>query len=121
MLFTSKAFFLKLEATMWPATMTMTMRHKTTLLLLILLLLLVVSCYMTRIVYADDSIRTYSGHTNDVNSVFVSGNNLFSGSYDKTIKQWDIITGGLIRTYIGHIRVTFADKFRNAASTAHVS
>jgi len=51
---------------------------------------------------ADDSIRTYTGHTFPVFSVFVSDNNLFSGSMDKTIKQWNITTGNLIRTYVGH-------------------
>ena len=65
----------------------------------ILWLLLV---YVLR-VNADDSIRTYVGHTSFVWSVFVSNNYLFSGSSDNTIKQWDITTGSLIRNYTGHI------------------
>ena len=49
-----------------------------------------------------DLFRTYTGHTDDVYSVFVSGNYLFSGSYDNTIKQWDITSGVNVRNYTGH-------------------
>ena len=45
-------------------------------------------------------IRTYTGAS--VLSIFVSGNNLFSGSGDNTTKQWDIATGNLIKNYTGH-------------------
>jgi len=49
-------------------------------------------------------IRTFEGHTNLVNSVAFSpdGRLLASGSYDKTIKLWEVATGSLVRTLRGH-------------------
>ena len=46
----------------------------------------------------------FSGHTGDVNSVTFSldGALLVSGSDDKTIKLWDIQTGGVIKTFHGN-------------------
>jgi hypothetical protein len=44
---------------------------------------------------------TLSGHTDDVESVAFSpdGRLLASGSYDDTIKLWDVATGSLVRIY----------------------
>ncbi|MFN6528315.1 serine/threonine-protein kinase [Nostoc sp. ChiSLP03a] len=48
--------------------------------------------------------RTLTGHSNPVDSVAFSrdGNTLASGSYDKTIKLWNLATGEQIRTLTGH-------------------
>ena len=45
-----------------------------------------------------------SGHTDDVKSLAPSpdGTILVSGSADKTIKFWDMQTGGVIKTFHGH-------------------
>ena len=45
-----------------------------------------------------------SGHTSWVRSLAFSSNgkSLVSGSDDKTIKLWDVQTGGLVRTFHGH-------------------
>jgi len=50
------------------------------------------------------AIKTFRGHTSDVNSVAISPNGKYivSGSYDDTIKLWDINTGELIRSFKGH-------------------
>ncbi|MBX2864326.1 MAG: DnaJ domain-containing protein [Leptolyngbyaceae cyanobacterium MAG.088] len=44
------------------------------------------------------------GHTEAISALAFSGDNqtLVSGSYDKTIKLWDITTGQLIDTLMGH-------------------
>jgi WD40 repeat protein len=44
------------------------------------------------------------GHTNEVASLAFSpdGTSLFSGSVDKTLKLWDIQTGGVVKTFHGH-------------------
>ena len=46
----------------------------------------------------------FSGHSGWVRSVTFStdGALLASGSYDKTIKLWDMQTGGIVRTFSGH-------------------
>jgi len=45
-----------------------------------------------------------SGHTNSVRSLafFPDGTSLVSGSEDRTIKLWDVQTGGVIKTFHGH-------------------
>ncbi|BAZ87911.1 trypsin-like peptidase domain-containing protein [Dolichospermum compactum] len=50
--------------------------------------------------------QTLSGHSGDVYSVAISpdGRTLASGSYDNTIKIWNLATGKLIRTLSGHSR-----------------
>jgi len=44
-------------------------------------------------------MRTYQGHTGYVNSIFVKGNFLYSGSEDSTVRKWDITSGDVIKTY----------------------
>ncbi|OCF39328.1 hypothetical protein I317_06863 [Kwoniella heveanensis CBS 569] len=48
-----------------------------------------------------DLIRTFSGHTDLVRSVVVDVENgiVFSGSYDKTIRMWDLKTSECIRVF----------------------
>ena len=47
--------------------------------------------------------KVLEGHTQWVNSVFVKDNLIISGSFDKSIKIWDIDTGTCIKTLTGHI------------------
>ena len=49
-------------------------------------------------------MSVFSGHTDYVNSVSFSLDETFlvSGSDDKTVKLWDVQTGGVIRTLQGH-------------------
>ncbi|BAY65252.1 protein kinase [Calothrix brevissima NIES-22] len=48
--------------------------------------------------------KTLKGHSNPVDSVAISpdGNTLASGSWDNTIKLWNLATGEQIRTFSGH-------------------
>lgn len=50
-------------------------------------------------------LSTLTGHTTLVNSVVFSpdGHTLASGSFDQTIKLWDIASGEAVRTLRGHI------------------
>jgi len=50
-------------------------------------------------------IHTFTGHTEDVNTVAFSPDGKFiaSGSDDNTIKLWDLSTGQCIRTFTGHV------------------
>ena len=50
----------------------------------------------------EDYQKTFSGHTGFVWSMCVSGNNLFTGSIDKTAMMWNISTGLKMRTFTGH-------------------
>jgi WD40 repeat protein len=44
-------------------------------------------------------MRTFTGHTGFINSVFVKGNYLYSGSEDSTIRKWDIRTGEAVMLF----------------------
>ena len=48
------------------------------------------------------STKTLTGHTNWVCSVFAINNLIISGSYDNSIKIWDIETGKCMNTLNGH-------------------
>jgi len=59
----------------------------------------------------NQSIRTFTGHSDGVTSVAFSPNEnlIVSGSEDKTLKLWNTETGECIRTFTGHSDdVTFA-------------
>ena len=45
-----------------------------------------------------------SGHTQQVKCVVFSsdGNSLVSGSHDRSVKLWDVQTGGVVKTFLGH-------------------
>jgi WD40 repeat protein len=49
-------------------------------------------------------LHTLKGHTNWVSAVAVTpdGRQIVSGSWDKTIKVWDAVSGRLLRTLEGH-------------------
>jgi WD40 repeat protein len=68
-------------------------------------------------------LRMFSGHKNGVSSVGFSpdGKTLVSGSWDKTIKLWDVATGKLTATLFGHRsvpRVAFAPDGKTVASVS---
>lgn len=48
------------------------------------------------------SVRTFKGHTNGVMCLQFDENIMATGSYDSTVKIWDIETGDEIRTLSGH-------------------
>jgi WD40 repeat protein len=54
--------------------------------------------------FADDSIKTFHGHTNGIKSIVISNNGLLaiSASKDETVIVWDINAGTEIRTCYGH-------------------
>lgn len=51
-----------------------------------------------------EATRTFEGHTNSVEAVAVSndGKQILSGSYDNTVKLWNIENGDTIHTFQGH-------------------
>ena len=51
-----------------------------------------------------------SGHTDSVGGLTFSfdGASLVSGSHDKTIKLWDVQTGGIIKTFYGHTNTVYS-------------
>ncbi len=59
----------------------------------------------TKGVYA---LHTFTGHGNSVCCVAVFDGKLFSGSYDDTIKVWDLKTGQCIATLTGHGNSVFS-------------
>jgi len=52
--------------------------------------------------YGRCSTRVFKGHTNGVMCLQFDDNNLITGSYDSTVKVWDLNTGDEIRTLTGH-------------------
>lgn len=54
----------------------------------------------------DQSVRTFSGHSFEVNAVAIApdGTTAISASADGTLKIWDIATGRILRTLHGHSR-----------------
>ena len=52
--------------------------------------------------YGRHSIRTFKGHDNGVMCLQFDDNILASGSYDSTVKLWDMKTGNVIKTLKGH-------------------
>lgn len=54
--------------------------------------------------YGRCSTRVFKGHTNGVMCLQFDDNILATGSYDSTIKIWDIETGEELRTLRGHTR-----------------
>ncbi len=53
--------------------------------------------------YGRCSTKTFRGHTNGVMCLQFFDNILATGSYDATIKVWDIETGNEVRTMTGHL------------------
>lgn len=43
-----------------------------------------------------------AGHTDAVRALAVANNRLFSGSYDGTVKVWDVDTLACLKTLAGH-------------------
>jgi len=57
--------------------------------------------------------HTFDGHTDDVLSVAISpdGHRALSGSYDQTLKLWDLETGACLRTIEGHVGQVISTTF----------
>ncbi|RUS22958.1 WD40-repeat-containing domain protein [Jimgerdemannia flammicorona] len=51
-----------------------------------------------------ECVATYTAHSDFVKSLIVVRRTLYSGSSDRTIRQWDLVTGACVRTLQGHSR-----------------
>ncbi|MEJ2118417.1 MAG: WD40 repeat domain-containing protein [Alphaproteobacteria bacterium] len=68
----------------------------------------------------DHSTRTFTGHSNSVNSVAFSpdGRTALSGSKDNTLKLWDVASGKELRTFTGHSNPVHSVAFSPDGRTA---
>ncbi|KAI9486493.1 MAG: WD40-repeat-containing domain protein [Benjaminiella poitrasii] len=48
------------------------------------------------------TVKLFKGHQGPVTSIALTENRLWTGSWDKTIKQWDLATGECLATLEGH-------------------
>jgi eukaryotic-like serine/threonine-protein kinase len=70
-------------------------------------------------------LLSFTGHSDQVTSVAIApdGRTVLTGSKDKTLKLWDLITGKELRTFIGHsggvCRVAIAPNGRTALSGSY--
>ncbi|OLY84854.1 WD repeat-containing protein pop2 [Smittium mucronatum] len=53
-------------------------------------------------------IHTFTGHTQSVRTVATIGNLIVSGSYDKTVHVWDVITKRCIHELVGHTEKVYS-------------
>ncbi|KAJ3115302.1 hypothetical protein HDU96_000853 [Phlyctochytrium bullatum] len=51
-----------------------------------------------------EAARSFTGHSNAVSALCITGGRLYSASKDSTIKEWDMLTGECLRTFVGHTR-----------------
>ncbi len=53
-----------------------------------------------------ETLRTFKGHTNWVRAAAVTadGRRALSGSDDRTLRLWDLVTGETLRILEGHTR-----------------
>ena len=78
-----------------------------------------------RDVFRQHALRTFKGHSSGVTSVAFSadGRYVLSGSYDKTLKLWDVSNGQEVRTFSGHssyvMSVAFSPDGRYALSGSY--
>ncbi|KAG2188490.1 hypothetical protein INT44_001244 [Umbelopsis vinacea] len=51
-----------------------------------------------------NAVKIFKGHDGPATSIALSPDEqtLFTGSWDKTVKQWDVKTGECVKTFIGH-------------------
>ncbi|RKZ40903.1 MAG: hypothetical protein DRQ49_02635 [Gammaproteobacteria bacterium] len=64
-----------------------------------------------------EATLTFEGHTDSVNNVAISndGSQVLSGSYDNTMKLWDVETGNVIHTFQGHTDFVMSVAFSSDA------
>jgi WD40 repeat protein len=65
-------------------------------------------------------LRTFKGHSNMVHSVAFApdGRTALSGSWDKTLKLWEVATGKELRTFRGHSDAVYSVAFLPDGRTA---